>query len=104
MSSPIEENQQLKGQPLPAQAATLTKLNLGEHSALEKVGVGANQISHSLVEEIPLEEAQTLTLAQELEPEDSAIAVGTESLVEMLDIRKKLPLSAILGNYQQREP
>lgn len=47
-------------------------------------------------------EDQLLILEQELEVEDSN--AETPSLADMLDIRKKLPLSAILGeSYQQLE-
>jgi hypothetical protein len=45
---------------------------------------------------------QLPNLVQEWEEEENALVSGTESLAEMLDIRKKLPLSAILGESFQR--
>lgn len=61
----------------------------------------------SLVAEefFPLEDSQMLILVQEEpEAEDDSIEQGTESLAEMLDIRKKLPLSAILdGSYSKNQ-
>lgn len=51
----------------------------------------------------PTLENQLLILLQELEIEENPTNTGTESLAEMLDIRKQLPLSAILGeSYQQQ--
>lgn len=77
-TSPIEENYLLRSAEMPEQ---------------------------SLVEEefFPLEDSQMLILVhEEPEAEDESLEKGTESLAEMLDIRKKLPLSAILdGSYSR---
>ena len=51
---------------------------------------------------LPILENQLFNLAQESEAEDEAFVSNTESLAEMLDIRKKIPLSAILGESVQR--
>lgn len=68
--------------------------------------LGAESAEQSLVEEtmkilIVLDD-RLPNLVQEWEEEENALVSGTESLAEMLDIRKKLPLSAILGESFQR--
>lgn len=51
---------------------------------------------------LPILENQLFNLEQS-QPEDEAFVSNTESLAEMLDIRKKIPLSAILGESVQLE-
>ena len=49
---------------------------------------------------LPILENQLFSLEQ-TQPEDEVFVSNTESLAEMLDIRKKIPLSAILGESVQ---
>lgn len=90
-------------QPSPANLMAEEKILLQEEN--QPLSLKEESQEQLLIEEIVFlsQETQTLSLVQESEAEENLVAAETESLVEMLDIRKKLPLSVILGDSDRAE-
>ena len=93
--SDVTETITIPSVPLPEQPPELPEKTISEENILMVLQLPADESEELLtVEEILLSDEQTDFIPA---PEDHRLATNTQSLVEMLDLRRQIPLSSILG-------